>query len=428
MRRALLLCAALALQPSHAAEDRHVLAGAVDVSWVRADSPLASWLESGNGKLRFDEAHDGLRFSRAFLDYRGRLAETLNVRATLDAADDVSRKLDLTEAYLEWRPVPHSAWRLRARAGAFYPRLSLENTDPGWSSAYGLSSSVINTWFGEELRAFGAEVRLTREFRGWPGQRLSFEGGTFAGNDPAGALLTWRGWSSHDRQTGIRSTLPTPAVSAIEPWEESGQPLPKFDPFTEIDHRLGFYAATEWQWAGRGRIKYMHYDNHADPEAESAAGEYAWQTWFDHLGAEVELPLRMALLGQWINGSTRMGPDLGNGTGLDLWRVQDVDFDAQFLTLTHVTGRHRISVRYEWFELEPYNDPQGFTNIDEGNAMAVSWLFQATPAIRAGLEYLSIASDHCSAAACAWTWRGLPRSTREESLQLTLRWGFSGAF
>jgi len=91
-------------------------------------------------------------------------------------------------------------------------------------------------------------------------------------------------------------------------------------------------------------------------------------------------------------------------------------------------GAVDISVRYEWFELEPYNDPQGFTNIDEGNVLAVSWLFQATPAIRAGLEYLSIASDHCSAAACAWTWQGLPRSTREESLQLTLRWGFSGAF
>ena len=104
------------------------------------------------------------------------------------------------------------------------------------------------------------------------------------------------------------------------------------------------------------------------PEAETAADEYAWQTWFDHIGAEIELPCQTALLGQWISGSRRMGPDLGEGTGMDLWRVQDIDFDASFLTLTHAMGRHRLSVRYEWFDLVPFNDPEGYTNIDEGNA------------------------------------------------------------
>jgi hypothetical protein len=250
----------------------------------------------------------------------------------------------------------------------------------------------------------------------------------YYGNDPTGALLTWRGWSAHDRQTGLWSTLPTPSVSAIAPWTPPGEPLPKYDPFTEIDHRPGFYAGAEWQWSGRGRLKYVHYDNHADPEAETAAEEYAWQTWFDHVGVEIELPLRTALLGQWISGSTRMGPDLGEGTGLDLWRVQDVDFDASYLTLTHRLGHHRLSVRYEWFDLVPYNDPEGYTNVDEGNALALSWLFDATRHVRIGAEYLSIASDHCKQASCAWTWSGLPRSTREDSLLLTVRWRFAAAF
>jgi hypothetical protein len=115
------------------------------------------------------------------------------------------------------------------------------------------------------------------------------------------------------------------------------------------------------------------------------------------------------------------------GTPFDLWRVQDVDFDASFLTLTHATGRHRVSVRYEWFDLVPFNDPDGYTNIDEGNALAVSYLFDVSKALRLGAEYLSIASDHCEPAACAWTWYGLPRSTREETLQLTLRWRFDAA-
>ena len=419
MRLALTLLAGLAISVVQAEEsDRHTFTGAADFSLVRADSELPSWLEGGNGKLRFDEGHDGLQFSRAFLDYRGRLTNTLNARVTLNANDDISNTLDLTEAFLEWRPVPSSSWRWRSRLGAFYPRLSAENTDAGWSSAYGLSSSVINTWIGEELRAFGTDLRLTREFNSAPDHHLSLEGGMLYGNDPTGALLAWRGWSAHDRQTGIWSKLPTPAISAIAPWDPDGEPLPRYDPFTEIDHKPGFYAGVEWQWTGRGRLKYMHYDNHADPEAETAAGEYAWRTWFDHVGAEIELPGRMALLGQWISGSTEMGADLGP------WRVQDVDFEASFLTLTHTTGPHRLSVRYEWFELVPFNDPDGYTNIDDGDVLAVSYLLQVTEQLRVGVEYLSIASEHCKADACAWTWSGLPRSTREDTLQLTLRWRF----
>lgn len=405
-----------------AESDRNAISAAVDVSWSRADTSLESWLERGEGKLRFDESHDGFRFSRAFLDYRGRITDTINGRVTLNSDDDISRKLDLTEAFLEWRPLPSGAWRLRSHAGAFYPRLSLENTAAGWSSPYALSASAINTWIGEELRIIGAEARLTRGFVRWPELQLSVEGGTFYGNDPTGALLTWRGWASHDRQTGLNSRVPTPQVSTIAPWDASGEPLPRFDPFKEIDHKPGFYVGGEWQWGERARLKITHYDNHADPEAENGAGEYAWQTWFDHIGGQIALPWEVGLIGQYINGSTRMGPDLGP------WRVQDVDFNSTFLMLTRAFGPHRLSTRYEWFQLEPFNDPDGVTNKDNGNILAVAYLFQATERIRLGAEYLQIASDHCATDACVWVWSGLPRSTREEIFQLTMRWGFETAF
>ncbi len=398
--------------------DRHVFEAAVDVSWARADSDLASWLEGGNGKLRFDEDHDGLRLSRAFVDYRGRLAPTLQARATLNINDDISRKVDLTEAFLEWRPVPRSPWRWRSRVGGFYPKISFENTDIGWGSPYGLSASAINTWIGEELRIVGAELRASREFVRWPGQQLSFEGGVYYGNDPTGALLAWRGWSAHDRQTGIDSTIPMPAVSAIEAWDPGGNPLPRLDPFTEIDHQPGFYAGAEWQWADRLRLKAFHYDNHADPEAVNGRGEYAWQTWFDHVGLQAELPFRLGLIAQWIGGSTRMGPDLGP------WRVQDVDFDSAFVLLTRAFGRQRLSVRYEWFDLQPFDDPAGVTNKDDGNILALSYLFQFSERLRIGAEYLSIASEHCDTLNCVWVWSGLPRTTREDALQVTLRLRF----
>jgi hypothetical protein len=244
----------------------------------------------------------------------------------------------------------------------------------------------------------------------------------FYGNDPTGAQLTWRGWAAHDRQTGLFGTAPMPGVSAIEAWEPAGNPTPDYEPFQEIDNRPGFYVAAQWHWGNRLLVKAFHYDNHADPEATTSDGyAYAWQTWFDHIGAQVTLPFDIGLLGQWIGGATRMGEDLG------LWRVQDVDFDAYFVTLTRAFGRHRLTVRYERFDIRPFEDPAGFTNSDDGRAIAIAWQFQAHPRARLAVEYLQIATEHCTTDICAWVFQGLPRKTRESQLQLMLRWYFVGA-
>ena len=130
MRR--IVCALLILGGSWtsaaADEGRHQLTGAVDFSALLADSALPSWIEGGNGKLRFDGDHDGILANRAFLDYRGRITNTLFGQVVANVNGDGDDWLDVTEAYLEWRPLPRSEWRLRSRVGAFYPRLSMENT------------------------------------------------------------------------------------------------------------------------------------------------------------------------------------------------------------------------------------------------------------------------------------------------------------
>jgi hypothetical protein len=158
MHGRLLLALALGAGLAHGAEDddRHTFDGAVDISVIKASSPFTTWLDEGQGKLRFDEDDGPLEFSRAFLEYRGRLTPTLLAHGVLNIQDTKDRMLDLTEAYVEWRPVPRTPWRFRSRIGAFYPRLSLENVDAGWSSPYALSASAINTWIGEELRTVGA--------------------------------------------------------------------------------------------------------------------------------------------------------------------------------------------------------------------------------------------------------------------------------
>jgi hypothetical protein len=399
------------------ASDAHRFEGSLDTAFYISDSDFNSWLRRGVGKLRYDERHDGLRVNRAFIDYTGRLSPTWSGNVLLNANNDVAEKVDVLEAYLEWRPVPRSAWRFRGRIGAFYPRFSVENTAAGWSSPYALSSSVINSWIGEELRTIGVEARLVNDLPGVKDQQLVLEAAVFGFNDPTGATLTWHGWAAHDRQTGIFGSVPMPTVSAIEPWAPGGQPLPKSKPFKEIDNRPGFYVGAQWRLARKLLIKAHHYDNHADPEATSGA-DYAWRTWFDHVGLQASLPWKVGLLGQWLSGSTQMGPDLGP------WHVQDVDFDASYMLLTRAFGKHRLSMRYEWFDLQPFNDPAAITNQDKGNVAAVAWLYQFQKDWRVGAEFLQIRSTHCRTDTCFWRFNGLPRKTNESQLQISLRWSF----
>lgn len=424
-KRLLLLLLAASIAPV-AASEQHRVTGAVDISLYHVNGDYESWLHGGSGKLRYDEDHEGLRSNRIFIDYRGRVTDTLWAQGVLNMNNDVSEKLDVTEAFLEWRPMPASAWRFRSKIGAFYPRISVENVEAGWSNAYGLTSSAINTWIGEEMRTIGAELKLIRDLPN--GHQLSAEGAMFYANDPIGAILAWRGWAVHDRQTGLSGSIPMPEdSSAIYPWRPDGAPLRKYEPFEEIDNKAGFYTALQWRWGERIMIKGFHYDNHADPEARSG-DEYAWNTWFDHVSAQAALPFGFGLLGQWIDGKSMMGPDLGP------WRVQDIEFESTFMTLTKTFDEHRFAVRYEWFDLQPYNDPPGITNQDKGNALAVSWLYQMTPRFRIAAEYMQIRSDHCKQDSCLWTrpstgffpGYGLEQKTKDSQVQLSVRWHFAG--
>ena len=46
------------------------------------------------------------------------------------------------------------------KTGAFFPTISLENDDLGWTSPYTLTPSAINSWIGDELRTIGSEAIL----------------------------------------------------------------------------------------------------------------------------------------------------------------------------------------------------------------------------------------------------------------------------
>jgi hypothetical protein len=176
----------------------------LDVRLLNSDGER-SFLNGGLGALRFGEDDSGLRLGRARFALSQPIGQVLSLRVDASAWDgDDKNPVDLTEAYLEYRPYPRSGYRTRVRAGAFYPPISLENRAAGWESPYTISSSALNTWLAEELRTIGLEGELQ-----WLGTRMghSFDLGLTLGlygwNDPLGVVVAGHGFALHDRQTPL---------------------------------------------------------------------------------------------------------------------------------------------------------------------------------------------------------------------------------
>jgi len=369
--------------------DNHELTVALDWSLTDASSALGAWTDGRFGKLRYDSNGSTAETTRLALEYKGQIAPALFAHAVLDYVDDAIVKAGLTEAYLEWRPLPSGSNRHRYRFGAFYPAFSLENSGLAWESPYSRSFSAVNAWLGEEIRPVGAEWQLGRPIgpEGSP-HELGASVGFFYGNDPAGTLLFWRGWSVHDRQTRLNERLP------LAPLTLSGPAGPftverKLDPIAEIDDRPGFYAGGEWSYARKARLSLAFYDNRADPNA-FRDGQWAWGTRFWHLGAQVLLPGDVGLVVQRMRGDTDWLIFVtSQGTTTPMTALATDEFDASFVLLSKVFGgRHRLSLRRDDFDLwRP-----GQLEVDHGDAATVAYGYTINPKLELRLEWLEIDS------------------------------------
>lgn len=392
------------------------------LDFVSLSSPLDAWTEGGLGKLRFEERNAGTRAAHGYAQYRGRLAETLWAHVVFDYAGDASKGLDLSEAFLTWRPVPHSRSQHQLRFGSFYPPLSLENGGPGWTSPYTLSYSAINTWLGEEIRPFGAEWSMHRHLGalGSPHQLGVFTG-SFYGDDPAGTLLFWRGWSLHDRQTRFNDTLEIPPLPV---WDTTGTIIDyipqSLRPIRELDHRPGFYAGVEWRYARRFMAQLSHYDNGADPHAYGSR-EWGWHTRFDHLAAQISLPRDIGLIAQWMRGRTAwvVGAEPSGVLRPSAKLVHD-GFDAKFLLVTKRLARgHRLTLRYDRFAIER-DEPAPALVADNGHAWTLAYRYEPVArSLSIGAEWLEISSERD-----LWSaFYGLPHNAEERQFRLGLSLG-----
>ena len=371
----------------------------LDARLVSSDG-RTSFTDGGLGALRYDQNQSGLRLGRARLALSQPLGELWSLRLDASSWGDRDRNpIDLTEAYLLFRPYPRAGYRFRLKAGAFHSPVSLENRASGWESPYTLSYSAINTWLGEELRTLGVEGQLD-----WLGTRtghrfdVALTGGMFGWNDGAGTVIANRGFALDDRQTTLFGR-----VGATN----SG-PLAPIQVFREIDDRPGYYAGLETRYFDRLVVRFVHYDNRGDPAAfDTGSGDFAWDTHFNAAGLRVESASGWSAIVQWLEGETYVEP---GGTDLE-W-----PFNARFALVSKQVGNHRLSVRYDSFEVKS-GLPDG-AGAEEGHAWTAAYVYEASAHWRFTLEWLHVDSNVTNRVLEL----GEARFARETQLQLAARY------
>jgi hypothetical protein len=313
-----------------------------------ADGPR-SWLEDGGtGKGRFGDPNGGGMRVRPYATEAGLVLQpdfgwSLSGLVSIIAQHDQDKAVDVSEAYLRWRPLPLGNVRLNVRAGTFWPPVSLEHGGDEWPVRETVTPSAINSWIGEEVKVGGIEATFSTIIAG---NRLSLTAAGFELNDTAGTLLTFRGWALHDEKATLFGYQPLPFMNDFMRGAQARETRPMID----LDHHIGWYAKLSWAPPGPFELQYFHYDNRGNPEAVNAGLQWGWRTRFDHLGATLDLDTKTRLTAQAIDGTTTMGFPMG----AEGRRWIDMRYRAVFLLATRQvmmgSAAGSVSGRIETFD------------------------------------------------------------------------------
>lgn len=402
LRPAMLL--ALSLSPlAHGVE----WSGLLDVR-AQATDGERSWTRAGLGKTRDERA--GLRLGQAILAAEIPLSDAITATAVLNASDDRRGVIDLQEAFLSWAPVPAGPWKMRAKAGVFFPAINqeIDYDRLSWTPTRTISASAINSWIGEELRTKGLELSLTHLGRaaGSP-HDFGVSAALFNGNDPAGTLLAWRGWGIGDRITGLSESLQLADLPVYRPDGAINKQASDIHLFREIDGRSGYYAGLNYSYSGMLEMSAMHYDNRGDPRIVKQR-QYSWATTFDHAGARLRPHGQWDLLFQWMSGSTEMGA-----------HAVRVDFRAWYALVSHPLGHGALTVRYDRFRTHERDILPDDPNGEDGSAAALAYAYELAPSLSLVTELLSVRSTRAARLLV-----GDAAAQHDRSLTTSLRWQF----
>src|ERR1700680_286205 len=368
----LILCSFLFSTATAEAQDRLTVDGDIDLRWVHATGE-SSFLNGGLGDLRFDPNHEGVRLGRAFLAPNFRVTGIVSVHAVIDAYDDQDRNaVDASEFYVDVRPFPTTSIRWRARVGAFFMPVSLENRGIGWTAVYSITPSAVNTWLGEEFRTIGAEFEAR-----WLGASSDYLGdvalvaAAYGWNDPAGALLAQRGFALTDRPSTLFGGLGRPPITF----------------YHEIDRKPGFYAGLSWRHHDRLEMRALRYDNRADPGASTVAGGTAWRTRFSSFGARLTPTANWTFIAQYLDGDTIVSADEADE---DQFRMT---YHAAFALASLEWGRERLTARVDRFGTHQssgfyYGPPAD----DSGHAGTAAWTHDLGAQWQLAAEWIRVTS------------------------------------
>ncbi len=334
-----------------------------------------SFLANGQGKLRYDADHEGIRLGRLRAAWNQPLGDVFALHAEGSTWDDEDKApFDLTEAYLEYRPYPRAGLRTRLRLGAFYPPMSLESRALGWETPYTITPSAIGAWIGEEIRTVGLEGQVD-----WLGTRLghAFEvqltAALFGWNDPAGTMLGTHGFAFHDRQTTLFGRVGTYQPEPAEAKKEL---------FAEIDGRPGYYVGAQARYLDRAALNVLHYDNRGDPRAPAPElRDFAWHTTFDAAALRVETGGDWTLILQALEGETLIWPSI--------WF--DWKFESRSALLARRFGAHMLAARYDEFGVR-FSRPGFSAENESGHAWTAAWTYERADPWRFALEWLRVSS------------------------------------
>ena len=350
--------------------------GLIQLSAINADSQL-SYQQGGVGLYRYDNDNDGLLLSQGLVEFRYDLTSNWSAHGVMNAYQDPDPTIGFSQAYLRYQPLTNSRYKWHLRVGGFYPLMSLENPDIGWISPYNYTNSAINSWVGEELKTFGLEATLKLPGRSYRSPHsFTFVGATFKGNDPAGTLLSWRGWAMHDRQTLFNEAIrfaPIASLSTPQLQFQANQDLP----FTEVDGRFGYYAGVHWDYLKQSQFRFYYYDNNGDPAVlNQSTGQYAWDTSFSSAAWLYKLTSNTRIIAQLMSGKTAMGK----------YRGIDNRFYSHFIMLSHKMAKHRLSFRYDYFEVTDIDNWVFDPNASQGEGITATWRYQLTSQWQLGVE------------------------------------------
>lgn len=312
----------------------------------------------------------------------------------------------ITESWLQYQPLPWSGYRFKAKAGWFYPALSVENNDVAWSSQYSSLFSVLNSWYAEELRAKTLELSLSRPGRAFSSPHSQqWVMAAFRGNDPLGSLIAWRGFAQHNLQTDLTGRINFAHYPSLQRFPLEKQPA-WVEPFVELDGRTGWYVGWHYQYQQQLELRWYHYDSNGDPQV-LAKGQYAWDNRFNQLALQYQMTDQWRLLAQLADGTTEMG-----------WRTILIDYRAAYLLSSYQTGPWQLSWRYDHWRQQDRDDTVGDDNNGNGHGHSLAIHYQFSEQWSAQLEWSRLNTHQASRG----QWQGWPVQRTFGNLLLGVVW------